>query len=367
LAQPLFHDHGVQPVGGAPLAGSLKFPLVSRFACAGLVMSRSAASSARMLKVAVPTLPVLAAFRLPLIWSCGGWLCCSFVEMEPSFLGNWRSILLHFVMCQLGDYRSLPYRDTTAIPLSRVARNRFRHCVALRAIWLHIATLSGRDSAGIPLSRGGARRLFGYSAGALGRRRPGYVMKLAAPLGLNESSVSIAEAREHVLGFSPARFPGLRASGLRPAHRGAADQRAGRPLAPGGPRPERGGGFPPGCSDGGATGLGGAILRPGRHRRHLRGKYQRPSSVPGDLIRVTGVSHPAGLPPSSRSRAGRNWHRAVAHAKAVSIEQLMAGLEDSQRVEITGTVRSARVDEYALVFHLVSGGYRFQAIVPRTR
>ena len=74
MAQPLFHDHGVQPVGGAPLAGSLKFPLVSRFACAGLVMSRSAPSSAKMLKVAVPTLPVLAAFRLPLIWSCGGWV-----------------------------------------------------------------------------------------------------------------------------------------------------------------------------------------------------------------------------------------------------------------------------------------------------
>ena len=88
--------------------------------------------------------------------------------------------------------------------------------------------------------------------------------------------------------------------------------------------------------------------------------------VPGDFVKVTGVSHPGGFAPIiTQPRWEKLGTAPLPAAKPVSIEQLMAGLEDSQRVEISGTVRSVRVDEYALVFHLTSGGYRFQAIVPR--
>ena len=87
--------------------------------------------------------------------------------------------------------------------------------------------------------------------------------------------------------------------------------------------------------------------------------------VPGDLIRVTGVSHPGGFAPII---AQPHWEKLgtapLPAAKPVPIEQLMAGVEDSQRVEVSGTVRTVRVDPYALVFHLMSGGFRFQAIVP---
>ena len=88
--------------------------------------------------------------------------------------------------------------------------------------------------------------------------------------------------------------------------------------------------------------------------------------VPGDLIRVTGASHPGGFAPIiTQPRWEKLGTAPLPTAKPVPIDQVMAGLEDSQRVEISGTVRTVRVDEYALVFHLVSGGYRFQAIVPR--
>ena len=57
--------------------------------------------------------------------------------------------------------------------------------------------------------------------------------------------------------------------------------------------------------------------------------------VPGDLIRVTGVSHPGGFAPIiTRPRWEKLGTAPLPTAKPVSIEQLMAGLEDSQRVEI---------------------------------
>lgn len=87
--------------------------------------------------------------------------------------------------------------------------------------------------------------------------------------------------------------------------------------------------------------------------------------VPGDLVAVTGISHPGGFAPIiTRPHWEKLGMAPLPTAKAVPIEELMAGIEDSQRVEISGTVRTVRVDEYALVFHLVSGGYRVQAIVP---
>jgi len=87
--------------------------------------------------------------------------------------------------------------------------------------------------------------------------------------------------------------------------------------------------------------------------------------APGDFIKVTGVSHPGGFAPIITRPRWENLGTApLPAAKPVPIERLMAGIEDSQRVEISGTVRTVRVDQYALVFNLMSGGYRLQAIVP---
>ena len=89
--------------------------------------------------------------------------------------------------------------------------------------------------------------------------------------------------------------------------------------------------------------------------------------VPGDLVRVTGVSHPGGFAPIiTQPRWEKLGTAPLPPAKPVPIEELMAGIEDSQRVEISGTVRTVRADEYALVFQLMSAGYRLQAIVPLT-
>lgn len=85
----------------------------------------------------------------------------------------------------------------------------------------------------------------------------------------------------------------------------------------------------------------------------------------GDLIRVTGVSHPGGFAPIITTPRWEKLGTApLPEAKPVPIERLMSGVEDSQRIEVSGTLRTVRVDEFAIVFYLVSGGYRLQAILP---
>jgi signal transduction histidine kinase len=87
--------------------------------------------------------------------------------------------------------------------------------------------------------------------------------------------------------------------------------------------------------------------------------------LPGDLVRVTGVSNPGGFAPIIGLR---HWEKLgtapLPPAKQVSTEQLMSGIEDSQRIEISGIVRTVRVDSQALVIHLQSEGFRIQAIAP---
>jgi len=60
----------------------------------------------------------------------------------------------------------------------------------------------------------------------------------------------------------------------------------------------------------------------------------------------------------------KNRHGTPAGAKAVTIERLMSGAEDSQRVEISGIVRSAQLAGTRLGVELVSGGYRLRAFAP---
>jgi len=91
--------------------------------------------------------------------------------------------------------------------------------------------------------------------------------------------------------------------------------------------------------------------------------HRRPA--PGDYVEVTGTSHPGGYAPFI---SYANWKKLgtapLPTAKPVTIEQLMAGNEDSQRVEIVGTIRTAREVKPLVVYEIVSGGYRLTVYAP---
>ena len=90
-----------------------------------------------------------------------------------------------------------------------------------------------------------------------------------------------------------------------------------------------------------------------------------PQPLPGDIVHVSGVSHPGGYAPDITKP---HWEKlgtaTLPEAKPVTAEQLMSGVEDSQRVEISGIVRTAKLSEDRLGIELVSGGYRFRAFFP---
>jgi len=87
--------------------------------------------------------------------------------------------------------------------------------------------------------------------------------------------------------------------------------------------------------------------------------------APGDFLVVTGVSYPGGYAPIiSRPHWEKVGTAPLPPAKPVAIEQLMSGVEDSQRVEISGIVRKAQINGSTLEFELVSGGYRIRVYQP---
>lgn len=86
---------------------------------------------------------------------------------------------------------------------------------------------------------------------------------------------------------------------------------------------------------------------------------------PGDLVEVTGISHPGGFAPIITQPRWRKLGTApLPEAKRVPVEQLMAGFEDSQRVEISGVVRAFRPKGIVTVFEIASGGYRVEVNSP---
>jgi signal transduction histidine kinase len=88
---------------------------------------------------------------------------------------------------------------------------------------------------------------------------------------------------------------------------------------------------------------------------------------PGTVIQVTGITHPGAYAPIITAPTVRQiGTAALPAAQPVAIEALMSGAEDSQRIEISGVVREARVDGSRLTADLVSGGYRFRAYAPAT-
>ncbi|MEI9960330.1 MAG: hypothetical protein WDM76_04120 [Limisphaerales bacterium] len=84
----------------------------------------------------------------------------------------------------------------------------------------------------------------------------------------------------------------------------------------------------------------------------------------GDVVEVSGITYAGAYAPTITAPVVRKIGTArLPPAKPVSVEQLMSGAEDSQRIEISGIVRDARVDGSRLAIDLVTGGYHFRAYV----
>lgn len=87
--------------------------------------------------------------------------------------------------------------------------------------------------------------------------------------------------------------------------------------------------------------------------------------APGDFVEVKGTTHPGGFAPFVCSAEWTKLGTApLPPAKPVLIEQLMAGIEDSQRIEIAGVVRSFYVEAPLTIYELASGGFRLRVYTP---
>jgi hypothetical protein len=85
--------------------------------------------------------------------------------------------------------------------------------------------------------------------------------------------------------------------------------------------------------------------------------------TPGDRVEIQGVTASGPFAPIiSRPRLEKLGTALLPPAKPVSAEQLMMGIEACQRVEISGIVRSVRVDNSRLVIDLATGGYRVRVL-----
>jgi signal transduction histidine kinase len=90
-----------------------------------------------------------------------------------------------------------------------------------------------------------------------------------------------------------------------------------------------------------------------------------PQPVAGDLVQVSGFSHPGGFAPVITKPHWKKLGTApLPPAKPISVERLMSGAADSQRVKISGIVRTAEFSGARIGIELVSGGYRFRAFFP---
>ncbi|HSY19232.1 MAG TPA: histidine kinase [Candidatus Acidoferrales bacterium] len=93
--------------------------------------------------------------------------------------------------------------------------------------------------------------------------------------------------------------------------------------------------------------------------------HTQPQPSPGDVLEVSGISHPGGYAPVITKPHWKKLGTApLPVAKPITIDRLMSGAEDSQRVEISGIVRSVQLSGSRLWIELVSGGYRVRAFAP---
>jgi signal transduction histidine kinase len=86
---------------------------------------------------------------------------------------------------------------------------------------------------------------------------------------------------------------------------------------------------------------------------------------PGEMVEISGITYAGAYAPTVTAPKVHVIGRAdLPPAKPVSIDQLMSGSEDSQRIQISGIVRDAKLDGTRLTIDLVAGGYRFRAFLP---
>jgi signal transduction histidine kinase len=92
------------------------------------------------------------------------------------------------------------------------------------------------------------------------------------------------------------------------------------------------------------------------------GNRSDPHPEPGDLVEVTGVTHPGAYAPTI---TGAKWTKLgtapLPPARLAPIEQIMSGVEDGQRVEVVGIVRSIAPAIGATDVAIAAGGYRLHA------
>src|SRR5262249_35437790 len=87
---------------------------------------------------------------------------------------------------------------------------------------------------------------------------------------------------------------------------------------------------------------------------------------PGDVVEVSGVSYPGSYAPTITSPTCTKIGTVpLPEARQVPIEQIMSGVEDGQRVEVTGIVRSVAPAKNNTDVELASGGYRLH-VFPKT-
>ena len=83
---------------------------------------------------------------------------------------------------------------------------------------------------------------------------------------------------------------------------------------------------------------------------------------PGQVVTVSGITYPGAYAPTiTGPKVKVVGTSPLPSARLVTVEQLMSGAEDSQRIEIAAVVRDARVDGNRLAIDLSTGGYRFRA------
>jgi len=84
----------------------------------------------------------------------------------------------------------------------------------------------------------------------------------------------------------------------------------------------------------------------------------------GEVVEVSGITYAGAYAPTITAPKVRPLGAApLPAAKPVTVEQLMSGAEDSQRIEISGVVRDVRMDGRRTAVDLAVGGYRFRAYV----
>ena len=87
-----------------------------------------------------------------------------------------------------------------------------------------------------------------------------------------------------------------------------------------------------------------------------------PHPMPGDLVHVNGVSNRGGFKPVIVSAHWKKLAKVhLPEAKSVSVQQLLSGSEDCERIEISGVVTSARLEGASVVLELKSGSNYFSA------